>query len=341
MLHTSEFSGFEAWRKLSKRYSPTTPMRGMQLMMAAINPGKAKGLEEVAIRIDRWEAKVLALSRDFNELLSEKMRAAILISMLPPDLQHALIQQAEKIEDYKSTRDRVATIVEAKLALRNPDVMECDAVHHGSTGHAEAWEDNSEACDVDAVNSKSGLFCYRCGGQGHTAAKCATPAPTKVKGKDGGKAGGKGGGNKGKGKGEWNGFCSYCGKKGHGPRDCWNKQKDEANNGKTDVGEVEEDIGGFEIGCVDKEKMYPPGLHISNRFQALNDEDEPNLCAVEKQWTSGKITVNSGAAESVWPEGLMPEIQTKHRLGLHISQPVGTGCPTLERRRSTSRRRTA
>ena len=178
MLHTSGYSGFEAWRKLSKRYSPTTPMRGMQLMMAAISPGKAKGLEEVAIHIDRCEAKVLALSRDFNELLSEKMRAAILISMLPPDLQHALIQQADKIEDYKSTRDRVATIVEAKLALKNSDAMECDAVHR-STGHAEAWEDNSEACDVDAVNSKSGLFCYRCGGQGHIAAKCATPSPNQ------------------------------------------------------------------------------------------------------------------------------------------------------------------
>ena len=70
-------------------------MRGMQLMMTAINPGKAKGLEEVAIHIDRWEAHVLALSRDFSELHSEKMRASILISMLPADLQHALIQQAE------------------------------------------------------------------------------------------------------------------------------------------------------------------------------------------------------------------------------------------------------
>ena len=232
MLHTSGYSGLEVWRKLSKRYSPTTSMRSMQLMMAAINPGKAKGLEEVATHIDRWEAKVLALSRDFNELLSEKMRAAILISMLPPDLQQALIQQADKI-DYKNTSDRVATIVEAKLALKNPDTMECDAVHR-SNGHTEAWEEEgSEACDVDAVNSKGGLFCYRCGGQGHIAAKCATPAPAKGKGKDGGKggkAGGKGAGNKGKGKGEWNGFCFYCGEKGHGPRDCWTKQKDEANN---------------------------------------------------------------------------------------------------------------
>ena len=122
MLHTSGYNGLEAWRKLCKRYSPTTPMRGMQLMMAA----KAKELEEVATHIERWEAKVLALSRDFNELLSEKMRAIILISMLPVDVQHAQIQQADKIEDYKSTRDRVATIVEAKLALKNPDGMECD-----------------------------------------------------------------------------------------------------------------------------------------------------------------------------------------------------------------------
>ena len=51
----------------AKRYSPTTPMRSMQLLMATINPGKAKGLEEVATPTDRWEAKVLALSRDFNE----------------------------------------------------------------------------------------------------------------------------------------------------------------------------------------------------------------------------------------------------------------------------------
>ena len=80
-LHTSGFSGFEAWR-----YSPTTPMRGMQFMMAATNPGKAKGLEEVAIHIDRWEAKVLALSRDFNQLLSEKMRALSSLSLLSSSL---------------------------------------------------------------------------------------------------------------------------------------------------------------------------------------------------------------------------------------------------------------
>ena len=205
--------------------------------------------------------------------------------------------------------------MEAKLALKNPDAMECDAVDQ-SIGHAEAWEDNSEACDVDAVNSKSGFFCFWCGGQGtlQQSAPHRSNQGERERWRKGRKSR-KGDGNKGKGKGEWNGFCSYCGKKAHGPRDCWTKQKDEANNGKTDVGEVEEDIGRFEIGCVDKEKMYPPGLHISNRFQPLNDGDEPNLCPVEKQWTGGKITADSGAAESVWLEGLMLEIQTKPSVG--------------------------
>ena len=200
MLHTSGSSGFEAWRKLSKRYGPTTPMRGMQLMMAAINPGKAKGLEEVAIHIDRWEAKVLALSRDFNELLSEKMRGShvdLHAAPKPPACADPAGRQDRGLQEHqRQSRDHRRG---QSSHSRNPDAMECDAVHR-STGHAEAWEDNSEACDVDAMNSKSGLFCYRCGGQCHIAAKCATPAPTKGKGKyvgKGGKAGGKGVGNKG------------------------------------------------------------------------------------------------------------------------------------------------
>ena len=32
---------------------------------------------------------------------------------------------------------------------------------------------------------------------------------------------------------------------------------------------------------------------------------------MEKQCTSGRITVDTGAAESVWPEGLMLAVQTK------------------------------
>ena len=103
-------------------------MRGMQLLLSTINLGKAKKLEDITGFIDKWETKVLALSRDFKETISDKMKATILISILPKDLQDTLVQHADKITDYKTTKDKTITIVEAKLALKDLDMMGCDHV---------------------------------------------------------------------------------------------------------------------------------------------------------------------------------------------------------------------
>ena len=61
LLHNCDFNGAEAWRRLSKRYSPSTPLRAMQLMIQVVNPGKSKNLKDIQSHIDRWEARVLAL----------------------------------------------------------------------------------------------------------------------------------------------------------------------------------------------------------------------------------------------------------------------------------------
>ena len=172
------------------------------------------------------------------------------------NFQHALVQQAEKVqglqEHQRQGRDHRGGEVGAQ---------ECDAVHQ-STGHAEAWpQDGREAYDVDAVHSKA---VYSCSGQGHITAKCGTSVPAKGKEKDGGdrgKADGKDSGKKDEDKESGMDSAPIA-------------EKDEANNDRMDIGEVEKDIGGFEIGCVDKEKgccRSPPG------FPALRDEDEPNL----------------------------------------------------------------
>ena len=210
LLHNCNFNGADAWRRLTKRYSPSTPLRAMHLMLQVVNPGQAKNSKDIQNKIDKWESQVLALERDFSEKISSKMKAAIIISMLPGDLQDALIQQADKYEEYKSAKEKIVSIVEAKLAMRSPDEMDVDTIGSGEP-HAE-WE------SLDAVG-KGGIYCYRCGGQGHIAAKCATPDPGKGKGKGktgfgiqsapkGDPKGGKGGpkGGKAGGKGEWKGF---------------------------------------------------------------------------------------------------------------------------------------
>ena len=65
MLHNCNFNRAESWRRLTKRYSPSTPLRAMQLMLQVIAPEKCKDMKQVQNNIERWEAKVLVLQRDF------------------------------------------------------------------------------------------------------------------------------------------------------------------------------------------------------------------------------------------------------------------------------------
>ena len=120
IMHNSNFSGTEAWRRLTKRYSPTTPVRGLQLMMSVVSPQKITKGNKVLEMIERWETKILALERDFNERFSERMKAGVLLNMMSGDLQNSLIQQADELENFKMAKEKVVSIMESKNALQTP-----------------------------------------------------------------------------------------------------------------------------------------------------------------------------------------------------------------------------
>ncbi len=99
-------------------------------------------------------------------------------------MRDAILQQAD-YEEYGPTEENIISIVEAKLAVRAPGNMEVDALQ---------WKEKDHDCDHHAdlqAVGKGGVYCHRCGGQGHIAAKCATPELTKGKGKGKSKDGGK------------------------------------------------------------------------------------------------------------------------------------------------------
>jgi len=352
LLHNCDFNGAEAWRRLSKRYSPSTPLRAMQLMIQVVNPGKSKNLKDIQSHIDRWEARVLALERDFKEKVGSKMKAAILISMLPVDLQNALIQQADKYEEYGPTKEKIISIVEAKIAMKSPDDMDVDWLAKEN----EAWYGNQENDEeIDWLGKGGGIQCHRCGGLGHISKNCGSPEPAKGKSKGQGKNGkgdGKGGKNgkfgykggngkndyKGKGNGK-NEYCSYCGKPGHGPKECWSKQKDDAAAGLAAVDpadEEDQDLCGFDMAGLDiiEPPPVPTWTEVVSRKnrkastppQCIPSTSNPckllDCCPVEiankrqkKPIGTGKITIDSGAAESVMPMEMLKEIQLKESKG--------------------------
>ena len=106
IIHNSNFSVTEAWRHFTKRFSPTTPVRGLQLMISVVSPRKITMGNKVREMIERWETKVFAFEQDFNEKLFDKVKAGVLLNMMPGDLQNSFIQQADKLENFKMTKER-------------------------------------------------------------------------------------------------------------------------------------------------------------------------------------------------------------------------------------------
>ena len=71
---------------------------------------------------NRWEAEVLALTKRFDERLSENMKAAILIAMLPKELQDNLYERGQITESltYEAVREHAIRISNNKQQLQQP-----------------------------------------------------------------------------------------------------------------------------------------------------------------------------------------------------------------------------
>ena len=57
-----------------------------------INPPTIRDVRQIPKGIEDWEAKRAVMRDEFDEILSDRMAAAIVTSMLPPDLQDIVFQ---------------------------------------------------------------------------------------------------------------------------------------------------------------------------------------------------------------------------------------------------------
>ena len=77
------------------------------------------------------------------------MKAGVLLNMMPADLQSSLIQQADKLENFKMTQERVVIIMEARNTL-HPHAMDTDNVNCESYDNTD--QDDGEEDDLGAVH---------------------------------------------------------------------------------------------------------------------------------------------------------------------------------------------
>ena len=144
IVANSRKNPLEAWRRLQKRYDPTTGARKRNLLRTIISPGRCS-LLELQAGIERWESHVSCCEKKLKHKLDDEIKLVGLDSLVPEELEKHLILNSNRLRTFEGARLEVVTHVEATFGLRIRDSSTSDT---RSRGH-------SDPMDVDAVNSLS------------------------------------------------------------------------------------------------------------------------------------------------------------------------------------------
>jgi len=187
------YHGFEAWRRLHRKYSPRTLARRLRLLMAVVNPGKMKNVGEIQANLNMWEERINQLETQFKEkAISEPLKVAIITSAVPNKVQDYIFSQPEKDPSYAQIKEMIITY-SSRMADNGPNAMDIGAVERQDQWdnwerngwQEDQWEedqwqgdqwgqqqDGSIPYDVNGVQDHSNSICYTCNQKGHISPQC-------------------------------------------------------------------------------------------------------------------------------------------------------------------------
>ena len=89
-----------------------------------VAPSQVKSMGEVMRRVEEWELAVKKVEAEYGEGIPGSMQVAVLISMLPKELQDIAFQLSKDGEelDYKEVRGRVLGVAMNRVQERVPQM---------------------------------------------------------------------------------------------------------------------------------------------------------------------------------------------------------------------------
>ena len=74
-----------------RRFDPKTTASLLQGYLEVVSPGAIQGTEDMIPGIHKWEGKVACLKTRYNESLSDSLKLAIFVGMLPKEYQDVVL----------------------------------------------------------------------------------------------------------------------------------------------------------------------------------------------------------------------------------------------------------
>lgn len=88
--------------------------------MRVMSPGRVKGHREFIAKVEQWQVRVGAPSLDRGEDLSDVLRIAALVQMLPGDMRDAVCQRLDARPTCRGMRDNIRDLVAKWVLLEDP-----------------------------------------------------------------------------------------------------------------------------------------------------------------------------------------------------------------------------
>ncbi|CAE7515888.1 unnamed protein product [Symbiodinium natans] len=164
-------NGFEAWRRLTRRYDPATASRKRTMLRAIISPQKQK-LENLPQAIEEWADAVRTYEKRKDSAgrrttLADEIKMAALEAMLPQELESHIQLNQSRFSTYDDVLDEVTRFIEYKTG-KSLKVISAAAAS------AASKDDPMDLSYVERGKGKgaSKVVCHNCGRSGHYARDC-------------------------------------------------------------------------------------------------------------------------------------------------------------------------
>ncbi|CAK0805504.1 unnamed protein product, partial [Prorocentrum cordatum] len=126
-------NGLEAWRKLHRRWDPTTGPWKRLILRSIISPPKCNA-EELGSALEKWIQQIGKYERRQGEdglaELPEDIKMAALEMLVPQDIENHLVLNKHRLVTFQDSLNEVMTIVEARTGVKIKEPSIRARAHH-------------------------------------------------------------------------------------------------------------------------------------------------------------------------------------------------------------------